>query len=253
MSKKNRDEEKVIMRHILELRLKKRFFSFMDFRGRMVEFMTNELGSNQIKLLNNGSRFDMADDKLENLYFFSLENLGFQSELKSSFDDFSASVKKLIDALKKFTDYKIDDGFVRIGTKSIILYHRRFDNSQSIKDAYKILLVNNTTKLSELTKSSIIDTAHIFDLKLEKSKANVLTGPVTKDEALAKFFEGKIKEEYDKRFSKDNGMLLAIDVSGDNPSIIKNYDDLEKQINTQIDDIKVVFDGFKGLFDNTQQ
>lgn len=253
MNKKNRGEEKIIMRHILELRLKKRLFSFMDFRGRMVEFMTNELGSNQIKLLNNGSRFDTADDKLENLYFFSLENLGFQSELKTSFDDFSASVKKFVNALKKFTDYKIDEGFVRIGTKSIILYHRKFDNVQSIKDAYKTLLVNNTTRLSELTKSSIIDTAYTFDLKLVKSKANVLTGPVTKDEALGRFFDGKIREEYDKRFSKDNGMLLAIDISGDNPLIVKNYDDLEKQVNNQIGDIKTVFDGFKGLFDNTQQ
>lgn len=253
MSKKNREEEKIIMRHIFEVRLKKRLFSFMDFRGRMVEYMTDALGTNQIKLMNNGGRFDTADDKLENLYFFSIENFGFQSELDTSFDQFITGVKNLLNVVKKFPDYSISDGLVRIGTKSIILYHRKYDNTQSIKEAYKTNLVNNHQKLSELSKSEIIDTAYTFDLKLENSKANVLTGPVTKEEALAKFFDGKIREKYDEKFTKDNGMLLAIDVAGNNPLVVKDFEALEKQAESQIKDIQTIFEGFKKLFGEITQ
>lgn len=240
--------EKIIMQHILEVRLKKRLFSFMDFRGKMVEYITEKLNTNQIILKNNGSRFDVADDKLENLYFFSVENFGFQIELRTSFEDFSNSVKKMIEAIKDFPEYKISGGVVRIGTKSVILYHRKYDNDEKIKESYKNILVNNHDKISELTNSKIIDTAHIFDLKLDNSKVNVLTGPVTKKEAMEKYFVGKIKGEYDQKFTRDNGMLLAIDASGNNISSINDFNALEKQINTQISDIKIVFESFKSLF-----
>jgi len=253
MNKKSREEDKIIMKHIFEVRLKKRLFSFMDFRGRMVEFMTETLNTNQIKLINNGSRFDTADDKLEKLYFFSIENFGFQSELDTSFDQFISGVKNLLSAIKKFPEYTISDGLVRIGTKSVILYHRKYDNTQSIKDAYKATLVNNHQKLSELSKSEIIDTAYTFDLKLENSKANVQTGPVTKEEALGKFFDGKIKEQYNTKFTKDNGMLFSIDVAGNNPIDIKDFDELQKQAEKQIKDIETVFNGFKNLFGEINQ
>lgn len=248
MNRKNQDLEKVIMRHILEVRLKKPLFSFMDMRGRMVEYVTEMLNTNKVKLEKNDSRFDVADEKLENLYFFSIKNFGFQSELKTSFVNFSSETRKLLEVLKKFQDYRIFDGLVRVGTKSIILYHRKFDSNLSIHEAYKNILVSRHRELSEITGSEIVDTLYIFDLKLKNSKANVLTGPVTKEEALAKFFDGEIGQEYGRRFTKDNGMLLSIDVAGDNPLSITDFDALEKQVNSQISDIETVFNGFKKLF-----
>lgn len=238
------------MRHILEIRLRRRLFSFMDFSGKMVEYITDELNTDQIRLQNNGARFDVADDKLENVYFFSIENFGFQTEMKTSFEDFTGAVKKLFDALKKFPDYKINDGLVRVGTKSIIFYHRKGDNIQTLKDAYKNLLVNNHEKLSELTKSSIFDTAHTIDLKVGNNKASVITGPATKEEALNKFFDGKIREKYREKITRENGLLLSIDVapSSVDSLAIKDFETLEKQVGSQIQDISNVFEGFRTLF-----
>lgn len=251
MSKKNREEEKVIMQHILEVRLKKRLFSFTDFSGKMVDFMIKKLGVEQIRLNGNGSRFDLATNNLEYLYFFSFENFGFQAEMQDSFEDFSDKVKEFISALEEFPDYRWSDGLVRIGTKSTILYHRKFDNFSTIKQAYKDLLVNDHQKISELTKSTILDTAYTFDLERETCKANVTTGPVTRDEAISRFFGGK--KEYENKFNKDNGMLLTIDVSGNKTTDISDLKQLEVQISVQINDIKEIFNGFKTYFANNNE
>lgn len=236
------------MRHILEVRLKKRMFSFMDFRGKMIEEMTVALGATQVKAQNNGTRFDIADDELKNLYFFSFENFGFQSELSASFDDLPATASKLLSAIKGFSPYKLDSGLLRIGTKSIVLFHRKNDNLELIKDAYKSLLVNNHERLSSLTKSDIIDTAHTFELKLQNTKANVLTGPVTKEEAVEKFFDGEIGKRYKEQFTRDNGMLLSIDVASGPLVSINDIDSLTTQIDLQAKNIKTIFEGFKSLF-----
>lgn len=246
MTKKNNNNERVIMRHILEVKLYKRVFSFMDFRGRMVDHMTEVLKSNQIRLQDNGTRFDIADDQKKHLYFFSVENFGFQTELNESFESFADTSKNLLDALMGFPDYKVDSGFIRIGTKSVILYHRKGDSLESIKDSYKDILVKDHDELARLTKSEIKDTAYTFDLKLQNSSANISTGPVTKDEALGKFFDNR--KDYGEDFNRENGMLLSIDVSGDAPRNINGLDGLSTQIYSQIKDVETVYDGFRSLF-----
>jgi hypothetical protein len=243
---KEKNQEKIIMRHILEVRLRKRIFSFLDFRGHMVDKLNSFLKADQIRLRSDGTRFDVADNNLTHSYFFSYENFGFQIDAASDFEEFKAQVRKFIAAIKEYPAYKWEEGLLRVGTRSVILYHRRHDNVGSIKNAYKELILNNHSTISELTKSEIIDSAHIFDLRLDNGLVNVTTGPVTKEEALQKWFDNK--NEYSERFNKDNGLIFSIDMAGNKPEDIKDLEQLRIKIESQVDDVKAVFDGFKAYF-----
>ncbi len=235
------------MQHVLEVRLKRRLFSFMDFRGRMVEVMTQSFGADKIKLGNNGTRFDLADSKIENVYFFGVANFGFQSELQTSLESFTAMVEKFTEALEGFSDYRISNGLVRIGTKSTILYHRRGDNLSTIKQAYLNLLRKSPDEFSELTGSKVVDTGYAFDVSLGENKASISTGPVSMEEAQRRVFQGTHAKEYANLFGKDNGMLLSIDVFSGGTAVaeITDVQALKKKINSQIGDIERIFLGLK--------
>lgn len=247
---KSSSDNKIIVRHILEVRFRTRKFSFMDIRGEMIDYLSDKLDITQVRITADGMRFDIADDDLEDLCFFGTENFGFQSELNSSTQDFKDEVKEFLSVIKDFGKYyKVDTQLVRVGTKSIFFCHRKADNFLSLKETYKKILINDHEKIAKLTKSSIVDSAYTFDLQMGKSLANVLTGPVTKKEAIEKFFNGKVSKRYQDEITKENGMLVSIDVGSTEVNHIKDLEDLEKQIIEQIDNIEDVFNGFKELFD----
>lgn len=247
MPKKDRDTEKIVMRHILEVRLSKRLFSFLDFKGEMIDFFADKFEAPQMKLYANGVRFDLASDDLAKLYFFSHENFGFQIDASQSFDSFRSFVNTFIEALKTFPKYKWTGEVVRLGTKSSILYHRKGDSFESLKQSYKDMVLKDYQRIAELTKSDIVDTAHIFDLKVSTGNANVLTGPVTKEKAIHKFYGGQEKL-YKDTFDKNNGLMFSIDVANTEPLKLQDLDALKEQINKQINDIETVFNGFKTQF-----
>jgi hypothetical protein len=244
---KDKGQEKIIMRHTLEIRLKKRLFGFMDYRGRMIDHMSDRLKTNQIRMRSDGTRFDLADDELKNLYFYSYENFGFQVEASDDFEDFRRFVNKFIADIKTFPDYIWTEGLARIGTRTSILYHRRYDSIQTVTKAYQELILTNHGKISELTKSEIFDTAHNFEMKINNNTVSVQTGPVTREEGISKFFDNKLKL-YNNKFNKDNALYFSIDVSGNNPDEVDDFEMLQKKIESQISDIETIFTGFKAYF-----
>jgi hypothetical protein len=247
-NKKPQEDNRVLMRHVLEVRLKKKLFSFLDFNGGMIDKFVKEFSCDQIKWQGGGMRFDVVQQDASNAYFCSWENFGFQSELHEDFDSFKEKVRDFIRVMKQTSQYTLDGGLARVGTMSTVFYHRRFDSITTLKKAYMEDLLRDSPRFAELTKSEIRDTGHNFELKLKESAAGIFTGPVTKKEAAEKFFGGASSKLYEKGLDRDNGMLFQVDVWGDKPEDIQNWEQLETQIISQIGDVQQVVDGLKSYF-----
>lgn len=237
MSKFN---EKIAIRHILEVRLKKRVFSFLDFKGRLVDFLLEKFSGDKIRVSNNGSRIDIASGE-DVFYFVSVENFGLQVDGATNFDSFKETINRLFDALEEFKDYDIGP-ITRIGTKSVILYGPSHMSPKSVQDTYKEKFLQHSEKLHDYTGGEISDIAVVFDLKKDGGIANVTTGPVTKEEAMMKFFDNK-STAYQK-FDRNHGFLFSFDF-GKNDEQNYNFDELRKACLAGVDSVENLFSGFK--------
>lgn len=237
--------ERVIMRHILEVRLHRRLFSFFDFRGRMIELATESLAKDRVRIPN-PNRFELSDSNEKSIYFVGIDSFGFQIEGSDNLSDFYSALSRLTDFLSRFPEYRIDDGFSRIGVRSMIFRHRRSDTFEDVKAAYEEKLLNEHRLIAEKLKSSITDTSFVLDLKIGGNTANVLTGPATTAEVAAKFFDNK--KEY-LEFERGSGMFLSIDVAGGEPLQITDIPSLEEKVKEQISNIQTIYQGFKDIFD----
>lgn len=82
--------DQFLARHIVEIRLDDRLFSFVDFKGSLIDFLAREAGIKKIKLQE--QRIDVATEDLHKSMFFSWENLGFQLEASTDFDSFHKQI-----------------------------------------------------------------------------------------------------------------------------------------------------------------
>jgi hypothetical protein len=246
MSNKNKNKDKIIIKHILEVRLSKRLFSFMDFKGELLDFMIKNLKADKVRFVNSGTRIDVASDDLLNVFFISYENFGIQIDGVESFDEFREQVSKIIEVIKLFGKYKIDS-VVRIGTKSSILYHKGGDSYETLKQKYKDFVFGNYKVMEGKTNTQLSDVAYVFDLKRENGVANVLTGPVTKEEAMQKFFGNG--QRYEK-FNVSNGFFFDIDFAKNGNKEISSLDELAEEIKDNIKNIEEIFNGFLDYFND---
>jgi hypothetical protein len=234
-----------LIRYILEVKLKNRLFSFVDFRGEMVDYLIAKNNFDQVKLAPNGVRFDLANDKRDRFYFASLENFGFQSEANVDFSGFKTQSKYFIDSIRDFKKYNIEGGLARIGVKCVILDRVFGLNKTDLKKEYDKVIFGNSLDFLGQNGISVFDTCGVFDIKNEKSKLNVVSGVVTKEEGVLKFFDNKDKL-YD--FGHGHGLLFAIDSSYDGVSSVTDWSGLEEAIEEQVSEIESTFDGFKARF-----
>ncbi len=228
-----------IMRHILEIRLKNRIFSFIDFKGDFIDYLIRETRYENVNI--KGNRIDVASKDLSEAIFFSWDNFGFQVDAVDDFKSFNEKVTKLFSLLSSYTKYSFEY-VVRVGTKSSILNHQKGLGLDSLKQKYKELFFKNNQKLESYIGFNLMDLGYSFqDLEKNGNKLNLLTGPVTKDETIARFFDNK-KDLYE-RFEKDNGIYLDIDYFQLKEQKISHLNTLKQQIETNISAIENVFNG----------
>lgn len=217
----------------------------MDFKGEFLDFLVKNLDGDSVRFGNAGTRIDVASADLLNVFFVSYENFGLQIDGVESFDEFKIQVKKLFDAIKLFDKYKFDS-VVRIGTKSSILYHKKGDSYQTLQQRYKDFVFGNYKAMEEKTGAQLSDVAYTFDLKRGTGVANVLTGPVTKEEAIQKFFgRGKRYEEFDI----NNGFFFDIDFAKNGQKSISSLDELTQEVNDNIKNTEEILAGFLAYFE----
>ncbi len=226
------------MKHIVEVRLKTRMFQFFDFKGELIDHVVKETNGKFIKLSPNGSRGDIATEDLSKVFFFSYENFGFQLEAKETFDDFIQTVDELTSLMKSFPRYEVHN-VARLGTKSVVLYHNKGDSFSSLVERYKKVVFDRYQDWEKEINSELSDVAYTFDVKRGQGMANILTGPVTKEEALQRFFGSDDKY---KKFDKDNGLLFSIDYAKKD-MFFEDITKLESEIKNNINQIKDILEG----------
>src|SRR3989338_5478432 len=108
-----------IIKHVLEIRLKLRRFSFLDLKGQLTdEIVSKNTDFTKIKILD--TRIDVANEELTEFLFFSVENFGMQIDGSLDFGEFKNKIEKLFRIVKNFNKYPIDN-LIRIGTKCSVL------------------------------------------------------------------------------------------------------------------------------------
>lgn len=236
---KKEKKDKVIMRHIMEVRFAKRAFSFMDYRGELIDFLASRLNGENIRFAENGTRADIAIKDLSKIFFVSYENFGLQIDGAESFKDFSDFSTTLIKILSLFDKYK-PDFVARIGTRSSILFHPKEYNFETVKEKYKDIIFTNYKDMEAKTNTRVIDLGCAFDLKRNDDDIHVAMGPVRKDEAVRKYFRNS--GHYDK-FTRD-GIFFDIDFAknlSNEPFVMAN---VEKEVKCNINNVEEIFNGF---------
>jgi len=231
----------LLMRHVLEVRFKNKAFSLIDTRGKIIDFLVKEGGFEQVKIAL--GRVDVSTKDLSEFFFFSIENFGFQLEAVDNFDIFKTKTDTLFSLIDKYKDYKIND-VIRLGTKSEILCHIKGKNFDELKNIFKKKLFKDFEKIEQKTSFKLNDYAFVSDFIKDEGKANILMGPVTKDEVIQKYFNNH--EKY-KNFDKKNGIYLAIDYCQNQGSQIKQ-DKLKEQVKINIDNIKKLYEDIVSYF-----
>lgn len=234
------------MRHTLEVRLENRFFPFFDLKGRMIDFALDRFDGKNVRWQNNSTRFDIGNQDLSEIYFFGISNYGVQIEAVDTFDAFREKVKQLYIALEAFSDYS-PSSFVRIGTKSTILYSRQGKGFESLKQLFQNNFVKEDLSFEKKTHVKIKDVGFVFDLEHENGKAKVHTGPMQRTQALTTTAFRNHKKYGD--FDRDSGIFFEIDFYQDDKNIL-NTEDPQILANRNIDSAEAIFEGFLDYFFN---
>lgn len=152
----------IIMRNILEIRFKERKFAFLDYRGRLIDFLTGNYKFEKIKYLNNGSRIDVATDDQKEIVFFGVESFGFQIEAVNDFDVFKAQVEKIFKIINEFGEYGFKN-VIRVGVKSFIYCHKKGKGFEAVRDNYKNKMFKDCSFYEKISTSKVVDFGYSFN------------------------------------------------------------------------------------------
>ncbi|MDP4007747.1 MAG: hypothetical protein Q8P68_00990 [Candidatus Peregrinibacteria bacterium] len=239
-------QDHLIARHILEVRLKNRSLSFMDYKGEMGDFIIKKMGWNKLKLT--GSRVDITNDSLDKVVFFSWENFGLQIEASENFDDFKTYINKLFEIVEEFKRYQTTD-IARIGIKTSVFYHKNGMSLDGIKEVYKNMMLKNASEIESKMEGKIIDTGvFAIDMESDAGHVNFTTGPMSKEEIVSKIFGN----DYYSNFKYDNGIYFDIDLSQKELKLDSSQKLKELAIES-VDSIEKKLGGFLEYFFNLQK
>lgn len=236
--------DKVIMRHILEVRLAKRSFSFMDYKGELIDFLATRLSGANIRYKEDGSRIDIATKDLSRVFFVSYENLGLQLDGVESFRDFTEFSKTFLETIDFFKKYD-PQSISRIGTRSSILFHSKKDNIEDLKQRYKDGVFTTYRDMEEKTESTLFDLGFSFDLKRDDGIASIVMGPATIDEIKQKVFTNK---DLYNNFGRKDGLFFDIDLKKDFKDKTFSIKELLPKVTESIIDTEKIFNGLLGYF-----
>lgn len=240
---------KIIARHTLEVRLKNKVFSFLDFKGGMIDFLVKKTGYENIRFANNGSRIDLVSEDFSEAIFFSLSNFGFQVEGAEDFDRFKIKVNEIFSLLREFGKFD-SSTVIRIGTRSAILCHKRSKNFEAVKQLYRDLMYKDYEKIERKTGSKILDLGFNNDMERDGGKMHVSTGPMTKEESITKVFGDN--EKYLNAQVK-NGIFYDIDFYKNDFTEDVSMEDSKKIALENIDTLVDTFEGFIDYFFSEQE
>lgn len=239
--------DQLVVRHIMEIRLDNRIFSFIDYKGFLVDFLIKETDGQQIKLAE--QRVDVANKNLSQSVFYSWENFGFQVEAKTDFESFHKFTDQFFAWMLKFGKYK-PDTVVRIGTRSMVFYHKKGKSFQGIKDIYKNRMMKDHVELEKKIGSKINDVAYTAELKKNGDGADVrmVLGPMTFAEVMAKHF-GLGRDIYSSLgFNADHsGIFMDIDLS-QNGKFDYSLQQLAEAVHKNIEVMEKHMEGFISYF-----
>lgn len=241
------EEYRIIARHTLEVRLKNKIFSFLDFKGKMIDYLVKGTGYENIRFANNGSRIDLVSEDFSEAFFFSLSNFGFQIEGAEDFEGFKIKVNKIFSLLNDFSEYDFSS-VVRVGTRSTILCHKKNKNYEVIKQLYKDLMFKDYAKIEKKMGSKVLDVGFILnDMEKDGGKLHITTGPMTKDESIQKIFGDH--EKYSS-FQSGHGVFYDIDYYKEEFDEDITKENIKKLVMSNIDTLQETFEGFIDYFFN---
>lgn len=227
------------MKHILEIKFEEKVFSFLDLKGKMIDYLLEKTQYGKIKISSSGSRIDIVSNDLKEMFFFSIENFGFQIEGAKDFKQFSEKTLQIFNLISEFKNYKYGKP-LRIGTKSSIFFHKPGMSLEGIKQKFINQTVRNKDELEKITGSKIIDTGLAFlDLTDDFGKSHLTVGPASKNEVISRFFG--LHPLY-RDFGKENGVYFELDYFQDNSNKINT--NLENQVLFNISKIEEKFNNF---------
>lgn len=210
-----------IYQHILEVRLKFKKPSLIDDRGKLTEFLLNQL-PNVDKFRISQDRIDILNKDTRTNYFITVANFGLQIENSKSWQEFKINVADLLDTLSKNKFY-IPEDFVRIGLKTQLMFHEKGQGFEAIKEGYEKKLFNLSDLESNL-KAKATDIGFPINFESKDGTFNIITGPIKKQQALEQFFI-KNNVGYDQELP-DAGIFFSIDYYQLNPSM-KKFSDIK--------------------------
>ncbi len=197
-----------IARHIIEIRHKNRFLSFMDYKGELGDFVIKKMKWENIHATS--TRMELASQEGKEMFFYSWENCGLQIEASESFSDFHKTTEEFFGTIREYKRYPIEK-VVRLGVKSFVLFHKHGMSLEGLKEKFYSFALSHKTGLEEKLKMKVSDIALIgLDLEAGEAKIRMTIGPVSKEEALAKFFSQN-KSAYEK-FGYSSGIYFEIDM-----------------------------------------
>lgn len=234
----SKDKITAVYQHVLEVRLKSLKTSLIDDRGKLTEFLLKQLPSVD-KFRISQDRIDILNKDNKINYFITVANFGLQIENSKSWQEFKTNVSNLLDTLSKNKFY-IPEDFVRIGLKTQLMFHKKGQGFETVKDVFNKKLFN-LSDLETSLKAKATDIGFPVNFESKDGNFNIVTGPMKKQQASEQFFV-RNNVGYDLELP-DTGIFFSIDYYQLNPSI-KKFSDIKSYTISSIDKAQGEFELF---------
>jgi len=231
-------------RLVVEVRREKNWFHFNDVKGLLVDASAS-LGFEKIKLTEGAFTVATPDERKK--IFMSTANLGIQCE---AFGDLDQTSELLDDLFKLINENKLFESLKsvsRVGTKLTTLYSPRTEDFNKVKRRFRDKLMKNYIDVEDELGVSLNDYAfESFNAKYENRDLSLLLGPVTIEEAIARFFQESF---YLADFGVKTGYLADFDLSLSSKKI-SSVSQLRELLDKNIDYLRQLKGNFEDTFSN---
>lgn len=227
-------------RYILEIRLNKRIFSFLDFKGELIDYLLTEAGHDLVSLRQ--QRVETSKKDFSEKFFVSWENFGIQLESQNNSKNFKERAEKIINLLSAFGEYNFDS-LARVGTRCQSIVHIKGTSLEGNTQKFKDKMFNGYEYLKTQTGFTHLDIGAVFnDIQDGQLKGHLLVGPVSKSEAIQKYFSDTTPLY--ESFSKQHGVYMDVDIYKDEQVSVSSSSDIVAHVEENIAKIESVTLGF---------
>lgn len=236
-------KEQTTIQHIFEVRLKKRYLTLIDSKGKLLSKLLKELGIDKFRVDDN--RIEVISDDLRKMYFLSTGNFGFRLDSFDNFEIFKTESNRLLKILYTIEDFNPE--ILRLGTKSTIFYHKKGLGFDSIRNTFREKIYPQINKIEEVFGGEEIDVGMLINFKEGNTRFDVKSGPIKKSQLLRETVYAENSGVYESL--ADSGLFLSIDLSRTEEGL--TYKTLKEKIEENVNKIEEKYNSFKNwlLFD----